>query len=145
MEYAAAVATETSAAAASVLANLAVGASAAVGMMLAAGKAAMPAGRIDDTGADTSAVGAKEQAGFLQGLAAVTAAALAALTTANVMKGTDGVMVAFPPCSSFLLGLQCREGRDDGTGAVWESFAMFLRWRQGRVLVDFMIQMNSMK
>ena len=38
MEYAAAVATETSGAAASGLANLAVGASAAVGMMSAAGK-----------------------------------------------------------------------------------------------------------
>ncbi len=145
MEYAVAVATETSAATAFGLANLAVGTSAAVGMMLAAGKAATPAGRVDDTGADTSAVGAKGQASFLRGLAAATAAALGALTAANVMEGTDGVMATFPPCSSFLLGLQCQEGRDDDAGAAWASFATFLRLRQGRVLVDFMIQMNSMK
>ncbi len=65
--------------------------------MLAAGKAATPVGRVDDTGDDTSVVGAKGQASFLQGLAAATAAALAALTAANVMEGTDGVMAAFPP------------------------------------------------
>jgi hypothetical protein len=62
------------------------------------------------------------------------------------MEGTHGVGAAFPPCSSFLLGLQCREGTDDGAGAAWASFAVFLSWlRQVRVLVDFMIQMNSMK
>ncbi len=66
--------------------------------MLAAGKAAPPAGRVDDTGADTSAVGAKGQASFLRGLAVATEAALAALTAANVIEGTDGVMAAFPPC-----------------------------------------------
>jgi hypothetical protein len=55
MEYSAAVATETSAAAASDVANLAVEARAAVGMMLAAGKVAMLAGRVDCTGATASA------------------------------------------------------------------------------------------
>ncbi len=54
---------------------------------------------------------------FLQGLVAATAAGLSALTAANVMEGTDGVMAAFPPCLSFLLGIQRREGRDDGAGA----------------------------
>jgi hypothetical protein len=104
----------------------------------------MLAGRVDDTSANTSAVEAKGQAGFLRGLLAATAA-LAALTAANVIEGMDGVMVAFPPCSSFLLGLQCWEGRDDGAGAARASFAAFLWLRQGRVLVDFMIQINSMK
>jgi hypothetical protein len=83
--------------------------------------------------------------GYLQGLAAATAVALAASTAANVMEGTDGVAAAFPPFSSFLLGIQPREGRDDSAGAAWASFALFLRLRWGRVLVDFMIQMNSMK
>ncbi len=78
-------------------------------------------------------------------MAAVTAAALAALTAANVMEGTDGVRVAFPPCLSFLLGLQHQEGRDDGAGHAWASFAAFLRPWQGRVVVDLMIQMNSMR
>ncbi len=71
--------------------------------------------------------------------------ALAALTAANVMEGTDGAKAAFPPCLSFLLGLQCREGRDDGAGAAWASFAAFLWLWWGTVMVDFMIQMNSMK
>jgi hypothetical protein len=75
----------------------------------------------------------------------VTAAALIALTAANVMEGTDGAMAAFPPCLSVLLGLQHREGRDDGAGAAWASFAAFLRLWRGMVMVDLMIQMNSMK
>jgi hypothetical protein len=79
-------------------------------MMLAAGKAAMPAGRVDDTGYNTSAVGAKGHAILLQGLAAATAAASAAITAANVMEETDGAMAASPPCFSFLLGLQHWEG-----------------------------------
>ncbi len=145
MEYAAAVMTEISAATDSGLANLAVVASAAVGMMSAAGKAATTAGRVDDTGTNTSAVGAKGQASFLQGLAAATAAALAALTAANMMEGTDAVMATFPPYLSFLLGIQCGEGRDDGAGAAWASFAAFPRLWRDRVLVDFMIHMNSMK
>jgi hypothetical protein len=86
-----------------------------------------------------SAVGAKGQAGFLQGLAAATAAALATLPAATVMEGTDGAMVAFPPCLSLLLGLQRREGRDDGAGNAWASFATFLWLRRGTVLVDVMI------
>ncbi len=81
----------------------------------------------------------------MQGLAAATAVALAALTAANVMEGMNGVRAAFPPCSSFLLGLQRQEGRDDGAGAAWASFAVFLWLWRGRVVVDFMIQMNSMK
>ncbi len=145
MEYAAVVVMETSATTASGLANLAVMASAVVGMILAAGKAATPAGRVDDTSANTSAAGAEGVAGFFQGLAVATAAALAALKVANVMEGMDGDMAAFPPCLSFLLGILCREGRDDGADAAWASIAAFLLLRQGRVLVDFMIQMNSMK
>jgi hypothetical protein len=74
-------------------------------MMLATGEAATPAGRVDDTGSDTSAIWAKGHAILLRGLAAVTAAALAAFTAANVMEGTDGGMAASPPCLSFLLGL----------------------------------------
>jgi hypothetical protein len=136
---------ETSAATASGLENLAAGASAAVGMILVAGKAATLAGRVDDTGANTSAAGADGAVGFLQGLAAAaTAAALAALTAANVMEGMDGYIAAFPPCSSFLLGILRRNGKDDGAGAAWATFAVFLLLRWGRVLVDFMIQMNSM-
>jgi hypothetical protein len=100
---------------------------------------------LECTSADASAAGAEGAVGFLQGLAVATAAALAALTAANMMEGTDGVRVAFPPCLSLLLGLQRREGRDDGAGAAWESFAVFLRLRQGSVVVDFMIQMNLMK
>jgi hypothetical protein len=61
------------------------------------------------------------------------------------MEGTVGVMAAFPPCLSFLLGLQHWEGMNDGKGVAWASFAMFLWLRRGRVLVDFMIQINSMK
>ncbi len=114
-------------------------------MMLAGGKAAKLAGKVDDTGAGTSAVGAKGQARFLQGLVAGTAAALAALTAANVMEGANGAMAAFPPCLSFLLGLQCRGGRDDGTGAAWASFAAFLQLQWSTVMANFMIQMNSMK
>jgi hypothetical protein len=145
VEYAAAVVTEISAATASGLANLAVGASAAVGMMLAAGKAETLAARVDDTGSDTSAVGAKGQVSFLQGLAAATAAVLAALKAANVMEGTDGAKAASPPYLSFLLGLQRQEGRDDGTGTAWASFATFLQLLRGMVMVDLMIQMNSLK
>jgi hypothetical protein len=145
VEYAAAVATDTSAATASGLANLAVRASVAVGMMSATGKVAMPAGRLDDTGSDTSAVGAKGHAILLQGLVAATAAVLAAFTAVNVMEGMDGAMAAFLPCLSFLLGLQRREGRNDGAGTAWASFAAFLRLWQGTVMVDLMIQMNSWK
>ncbi len=83
--------------------------------------------------------------GFLQGLAMATAVALAALTAANVMEGMAGVRAAFPPFLSCLLELQCREGRGDCTGAAWASFATFLRLQQGSIVVDFMIQMNSMK
>ncbi len=96
---------DTSAANASGQANLAVGASTAVGMMLATEKVATPAGRVDDTGYNTSAIGAKGNLILLQGLAAATAAALAAFTAANVVEGTDGGMAASPPCLSFLLGL----------------------------------------
>jgi hypothetical protein len=145
VEYAAAVATETSAATASDVANLAVGASAAEGMMSAAGKVAMLAGRVECTGASASTAGAEGAAGFLQGLAAATATALAALTAANVMKGTAGVRAASPPFLSCLLGLQCREGRGDCIGAAWASLAAFLRLQWGSLVVDFMIQMNSMK
>ncbi len=146
VEYAAAVETETSTATAFGLANLAVGASVAViGMMLAAGKAAMPAGRVDDTGSDTSAAGAKGQASFLQGLVAATAAVLAALTAATVMEGMDGAMAASSPCLSFLLVLQHWGGRDDGAGAAWASFAAFPWLQWGRVMADFMNQMNSLK
>jgi hypothetical protein len=107
MEYAAAVATDTSAATASGLANLAVWASAAVGMMSATGKVATPAGRVDDTGSNTSAIWAKGNSILLQGLAAATAAVLAAFTAATVMEGIDGDggMVASLPHLSFLLGL----------------------------------------
>jgi hypothetical protein len=73
--------------------------------MLATGKAATPAGRVHDTGSDTSAIGAKGHAILLQGLAAATAAALAAFTAANVMEGTAGGMAASPTCLSFLLEL----------------------------------------
>ncbi len=59
VEYAAAGGTDTSAATASGQENLAVGASTAVGMMSATEKVAMPAGRVDDTGSNTSAIGAK--------------------------------------------------------------------------------------
>jgi hypothetical protein len=105
MEYAAAVATHTSVATDSGLANLAVTTSAAVGMMSATGKAATPAGRVDDTGSDTSAIGAKGHVILLQRLVAATAAGLAAFTASNVMEGTDGGMAASPTCLSFLLGL----------------------------------------
>jgi hypothetical protein len=99
------VAMDTSAATAFGLANLAVGARAAVGMMSATEKAKMPAGRVDDTSSDTSAIGTKGNLILLQELAAATAAGLAAFTAATVMKGTDGGMAASPPCLSFLLGL----------------------------------------
>ncbi len=62
MEYAAAVATETSAAAASAVAKLAVEASAAVGMTLEAGMAARQAVRVEQvqcTGAAACAAGAE--------------------------------------------------------------------------------------
>ncbi len=74
-------------------------------MMLATVKAATPAERVDDTGSDTSAAGAEGVAGFLQGLAAAAAVALAAFKAANVMEETNGAMAASPPCLSFLLGL----------------------------------------
>ncbi len=105
MEYAAAVATNTSAATDSDITNLAVTARAAVGMMLANGKAATPAGRVDDISSNTSAVRAMGHAILLQGLATATAAALAAFTAVNVMEGMDGGMAASPTCLSFLLGL----------------------------------------
>ncbi len=105
VEYAAAGGTDTSAATSSGQENLTVGAYTAVGMMLETEKVAMPAGRVDDTGSDTSAIGAKENSILLQGLVAVTAAALAVFTAANMMEGTDGGMVASPRCLSFLLGL----------------------------------------
>ena len=73
--------------------------------MLATEKVATPAGRVDDTGYDTSAIGAKGNLILLQGLAAATAVALAGFTAANVMEGTDGAMAASLPCLSFLLGL----------------------------------------
>ncbi len=113
--------------------------------MLAAVKVAMPAGRVECTGTNASAVGANGQAGLLQEWMAATAGALAALPAANAMVGTDGVRVAFPSCLSFLLGLQRREGRDDGAGYAWASFVTFLQLQQGMVVVNFMIQMNSMK
>jgi hypothetical protein len=59
LEGATVVATDTSAATASGLANLAPGVSTAVGIM-SAEKAAAPAGRVDDTGSKTSPSGAKE-------------------------------------------------------------------------------------
>jgi hypothetical protein len=70
VEYAAAVATGTSAVTASCLANLAVRASAAESIMPATGKGATSAGRVDDTGSNTSALGAKGHVILLQGLAA---------------------------------------------------------------------------
>ena len=114
MEYASAVAIETAAATDSGLANLAVGASATVSMVSACGKAAKPAGKVDDTSPDTSAVGAKGQVSFLQRLVAATAAALAALTAANVMEGMAGVRAAFPPCSSCLLIARATAPRGQG-------------------------------
>ncbi len=105
VEYAAAVATDTSAATASGLANLAVGASAAVGMMSENEKAKTPAGRVDDIGSNTSAIGAEGNLILPRGLAVATAAALAAFTAATVMEGTNGGMVASPPHLSLLLGL----------------------------------------
>ena len=93
VEYAAAVATDTSAATDYGLANLAVMSSAAVGMMLATGKVATSAGRVDDTGSDTSIFGAKRNLILLQGLVAATAATLSVFTAANVMEGTGGGMV----------------------------------------------------
>jgi hypothetical protein len=74
-------------------------------MMSATEKVATPAGRVADTGYDTSAVGVKGNSVLLQGLVAATAALLAAFTAANMMEGTDGGMAASPPCLSFLLGL----------------------------------------
>jgi hypothetical protein len=105
VEYAAAGGTDISAATASCQANLAVGASTALGMMSATEKVAMPAGRVDDTGSNTSAIGAKGNLILLQGLAAATAVALEAFTAAYMMEGMDGGMAASPPCLSFLLGL----------------------------------------
>jgi hypothetical protein len=105
VEYAAAVAMDTSAATASGLANLAVGASAPVGMMSATEKAKTPAGRVDDTSSDTSAIGAKGNLILLQGLGTATAAALAAFPAATVMEGINGGMAASPLCLSLLLGL----------------------------------------
>jgi hypothetical protein len=80
----------------------------------------------------------------MQRLAAATAAAFAAFAAAafaaaNVMDGTDGGMAAPPPCLSFLLGVVCLEGCDDGSGccpALW-------RLRRGEVM-DLMIQMKSL-
>jgi hypothetical protein len=80
----------------------------------------------------------------MQGLAAATAVGLAAFAAAafaaaNVTNGTDGGMAAPPPCLSFLLGVFCQEGCDDGSGccpALW-------RLQQGEVM-DLMIQMKSL-
>jgi hypothetical protein len=105
VEYAAAVAMDTSATTAYGLANLAVGASATVGMMLANEKAKMPSGRVDDTGSDTSAIGAEGNLILPCRLAAATAVALVAFTAATVMEGTDGGTVATSLRLSFLLGL----------------------------------------
>jgi hypothetical protein len=74
-------------------------------MMSATEKVAMPEGRVDDTGSDKSNIKAKGNLILHQGLAAATAAALAAFTAANLMEGTDGGMAASPLCLSFLLGL----------------------------------------
>ncbi len=105
MEYAVAEGMDISAANASGQANLAVGVSTAVGMISATENVATPAGRVDDTGSDTSAIRAKGNSILLQGLAAATAVALAAFTAANMMEGTDGGMAASLLCLSFLLGL----------------------------------------
>ncbi len=80
----------------------------------------------------------------MQGLAAATAAvlaafAVAAFAAANVMDGMDGGMVAPPPCLSFLLGVFCREGCDDGSGCC----PVLRQLRQGEVM-DLMIQMKSL-
>ncbi len=96
---------DTSAATASGQANSAVGASTTVGMMSATEKETTPAGKVDNTSSDTSAIRAKGNLILLQVLAAATAAALAAFTAANMMEGMDGGMAASPPCLSFLLGL----------------------------------------
>ncbi len=72
-------------------------------------------------------------------MAAVTAAALAAFTAANVIEGTDGGMGAPPLCLSFLLGILRREGKDDGSGC----HPALLRLQRGEVM-DLMIQMNSL-
>jgi hypothetical protein len=135
--------------------------------MMSAEKAAAPAGRVDDTGSNTSPSGAKEKliltrwlaaataaasADFtaacamkgMWGLAAATAAALAAFAVAafaaaNVMDGTDGGMAAPPLCLSFLLGFFCQEGCDDGSGCC----PALQRLRRGEVM-DLMIQMKSL-
>jgi hypothetical protein len=78
MEYADAVVMDTIAPTASGLVNLEVGVSAAVGMMSENEKAKTPAGRVDDTCSNTSAIRAKGILILLQGLAAATAAVLAA-------------------------------------------------------------------
>ncbi len=80
----------------------------------------------------------------IQGLAAATAAALAAFAAAafavaNVMDGMDGSTAAPPPCLSFLLGVFCREGCDNGSGCC----PALQRLRQGEVM-DLMIQMKSL-
>ncbi len=80
----------------------------------------------------------------MQGLAAATAAALAAFTAAaftaaNVMDGTDGGMVAPLPCLSFLLVVVCREGCDHGSGCC----TALRQLRRGEVM-DLMIQMKSL-
>jgi hypothetical protein len=80
----------------------------------------------------------------MQGLATATAAALAAFAAAafaaaNVMDGTDGDMVAPPPCLSFLLGVVCLEGCDDGSGCC----PALRQLRRGEVM-DLMIQMKSL-
>jgi hypothetical protein len=74
-------------------------------MMSANEKAKKPSGRVDDTGSDTSAIGAEGNSILPCRLAAATAVALTAFTAATVMEGTDGGMAASPPRLSFLLGL----------------------------------------
>ncbi len=55
------------------------------------------------------------------------------------MDGTDGGMAAPPPCLSFLLGVFCREGCDDGSGCCPALRGL----RRGEVM-DLMIQMKSL-
>ncbi len=80
----------------------------------------------------------------MPGLAAATAAALAAVAAAafaaaNVMDGTDGGMVAPPPCLSFLFVVVHREGCDNGAGCC----PALRRLRRGEVM-DLTIQMKSL-
>ncbi len=56
-----------------------------------------------------------------------------------MMDGMDGGMAAPPPCLSFLLGVFCREGFDDGSGCY--PALRPLRWGE---VMDLMIQMKSL-